>query len=178
MTPFNQAALVLAEMVPSIAKWFVSEKGATSNRMLASQIVDVAKKVTGASRAEDAVSLLQKDTGLLLQFQHSIAKLEHDLERSFIQDRMQARTRDAALIKSGYTNTRADVMVFAAAVGLVGCLSCLGFYQGHLAGEAVGIISTIAGIFGACLKDAYAFEFGSSRGSKNKDFNPLIYMPR
>jgi len=32
-----------------------------------------------------------------------------------------------------------------------------------------GIISTVAGIFGACLKDAYAFEFGSSRGSKEKD---------
>jgi hypothetical protein len=27
----------------------------------------------------------------------------------------------------------------------------------------------IAGIFGACLKDAYTFEFGSSRGSKEKD---------
>jgi hypothetical protein len=27
----------------------------------------------------------------------------------------------------------------------------------------------VAGIFGARLKDAYGFEFGSSRGSKDKD---------
>ena len=27
----------------------------------------------------------------------------------------------------------------------------------------------VSGIFGACLKDAYSFEFGSSRGSKDKD---------
>ena len=33
----------------------------------------------------------------------------------------------------------------------------------------VGIISTVAGIFGACLRDAFQFEFGSSRGSRDKD---------
>lgn len=36
-------------------------------------------------------------------------------------------------------------------------------------GEVVGIVSTIAGIFGACLRDAFQFEFGSSRGSREKD---------
>jgi hypothetical protein len=65
-------------------------------------------------------------------------------------------------------------MVIAAALGLVLCLLSLVAYQGDLPGEAVGIISTIAGIFGACLKDAYAFEFGSSRGSKNKDLAVLL----
>jgi hypothetical protein len=38
-----------------------------------------------------------------------------------------------------------------------------------LSGEVIGIVSTIAGIFGSCLKDACAFEFGSSRGSKEKE---------
>jgi hypothetical protein len=60
-------------------------------------------------------------------------------------------------------------MVFSAAFGLVMCLFSLAFYSDVLPGEAVGIISTIAGIFGSCLKDAYSFEFGSSRGSKIKD---------
>ena len=35
----------------------------------------------------------------------------------------------------------------------------LAYYQGHLLGEAVDIISTIAGIFGSCLKDTYAFAY-------------------
>jgi hypothetical protein len=43
------------------------------------------------------------------------------------------------------------------------------FFRKDIPGEAVGIISTVAGIFGACLRDAYQFEFGSSRGSKEKD---------
>jgi hypothetical protein len=60
-------------------------------------------------------------------------------------------------------------MVAAAAVGLISCLLVLVFFRKDIPGEAVGIISTVAGIFGACLRDAYQFEFGSSRGSKEKD---------
>jgi hypothetical protein len=66
-------------------------------------------------------------------------------------------------------NKRLNIMVVGAALGLICCLLMLTFYKGDLPGEVVGIISTIAGIFGACLKDAYSFEFGSSRGSKDKD---------
>lgn len=66
-------------------------------------------------------------------------------------------------------NKRLNIMVIGAAVGLVFCLLILTSYKRDLPGEVVGIISTVSGIFGACLKDAYSFEFGSSRGSKDKD---------
>lgn len=66
-------------------------------------------------------------------------------------------------------NKRLTLMVVGAAVGLAFCLIILTTYKGDLPGEVVGIISTVAGMFGACLKDAYSFEFGSSRGSKEKD---------
>lgn len=85
-------------------------------------------------------------------------------------DRASARARDTELQKAnGGHNSRADVMVIGAVVGLVSCLGVLIFFKGEIPGEVVGIVSMIAGIFGACLKDAYAFEFGSSRGSKEKD---------
>ena len=84
-------------------------------------------------------------------------------------DRQSARERDIAIAQAGRRNVRADVMVLSAAVGLVACLWTLTSYAGKIPGEAVGIISTIAGIFGSCLKDAYTFEFGSSRGSREKD---------
>ena len=70
---------------------------------------------------------------------------------------------------SGGKNTRADVMVGGAVLGLVSCLLVLVFFRQEVPGEVVGIVSTIAGIFGACLRDAFQFEFGSSRGSKEKD---------
>jgi hypothetical protein len=85
-------------------------------------------------------------------------------------DRASARARDTELQKAnGGSNRRADVMVIGAVVGLISCLAVLIFFRGDIPGEVVGIVSMIAGIFGACLKDAYAFEFGSSRGSKEKD---------
>ncbi|MDR0678506.1 MAG: hypothetical protein LBF44_03150 [Holosporaceae bacterium] len=73
------------------------------------------------------------------------------------------------LINAYSRNRRLNIMVIGAALGLVFCLLMLTSYKGDLPGEVVGIISTISGIFGACLKDAYSFEFGSSRGSKDKD---------
>ncbi|MDR2724442.1 MAG: hypothetical protein LBB25_04590 [Holosporaceae bacterium] len=66
-------------------------------------------------------------------------------------------------------NSRLNIMVIGAALGLIFCLLMLTSYRGDLPGEVIGIISTVSGIFGACLKDAYSFEFGSSRGSKDKD---------
>ena len=65
--------------------------------------------------------------------------------------------------------TRADIMVIGAVLGLIACLASLVFFRQGLPGEAVGIIATVAGVFGACLRDAFQFEFGSSRGSREKD---------
>ena len=73
------------------------------------------------------------------------------------------------IINAYNRNKRLNIMVIGAAVGLIFSLLILTSYKGDLPGEVVGIISTVSGIFGACLKDAYSFEFGSSRGSKDKD---------
>lgn len=86
-----------------------------------------------------------------------------------LADVADARARDTRLRQAGYRNTRADWMIAAAGLILIACLGTLIFLRADLPGEAVGIISTIAGIAGACLKDAFQFEFGSSRGSKDKD---------
>jgi hypothetical protein len=86
---------------------------------------------------------------------------------------MRRRGRGATRAKEpgGLNTRRADPRGGIAAAGpiLVACLGTLIFLRQDLPGEAVGIISTIAGIAGACLKDAFQFEFGSSRGSKEKD---------
>ena len=61
-------------------------------------------------------------------------------------------------------------MVLLAVVGLSLCLGVLAFFSRELPGEAVGAISTIAGVFGICLKNAYTFEFGPSKsGRKNRE---------
>ncbi len=84
-------------------------------------------------------------------------------------DQQQMASHNIGVINAYSKNKRLNLMVIGAALGLVFCLMVLTTYKGDLPGEVVGIISTVSGIFGACLKDAYSFEFGSSRGSKDKD---------
>lgn len=173
--PFLGAALTLAELVPVLTRWFAQDNATDStSQMIAARVVDVAKRITGQKDALNAAEILKQDPKLLLEFQNAVMKLDHDMERAFLGDRQSARARDIAMVQSGRYNVRADVMVICAAFGLIACLAALAVYQGNLPGEAVGIISTIAGIFGACLKDAYSFEFGSSRGSKNKEFLSIM----
>ena len=76
---------------------------------------------------------------------------------------------EIGVINAQSRNKRLNIMIACAAAGLVLCVMILASYKGSLPGEVVGIISTVSGIFGSCLKDAYSFEFGSSRGSKDKD---------
>ncbi len=172
---FIKIASSLADLVPSIAKWFgVNRSNIADQHKIAKSLIEIAKKVSGSSDPGEAVKVLQTDPKLLLRFQTEVLSLEKEIEVNYLQDIQNARARDISFINSGKYNVRADVMVLAAAAGLLACLVALAHYKSELPGEAVGIISTIAGIFGSCLKDAYSFEFGSSRGSKSKDMSAIL----
>lgn len=159
------AALGLAQFIPSIARWLAGEKA----EEVAKDVLNIANRITGVGDSPGMVRLLLDRPDLVIEFQKSVLNLEAEMELSIMRDRRDARMRDLAFINAGRNNTRADIMVVSAASGLIGCLVSLSYYSEFLPGEAVGIISTVAGIFGSCLKDAYAFEFGSSRESKMKD---------
>lgn len=157
-------AMALAQFAPSVVKWISgSDKAADA----ATTVVNIAEAVTGKG-GMDAVFAMQADPSAVLEFRAKLAAQEADLDRAYLADRADARARDIEIIKAGRNNTRADLMVAGAVVGLLGCLVSLTVFKGDLPGEAVGIISTVAGIFGACLKDAFQYEFGSSRGSAEK----------
>jgi hypothetical protein len=159
------SALAFSRFVPSITKLICGDKAES----IASKIVDVAKQISNSRTESEALKKISNDSQLLNAFQNAIIESEKEMFLAVLRDKESARSRDIAIINSGRRNKRADIMVVAAACGLIICLAVIGLYQNSLPGEAVGIISTIAGIFGSCLKDAYNFEFGSSRGSKEKD---------
>lgn len=168
------AALGLSQFVPSIARWLGGEKA----ERVAAEMVTIAKDICGEEDSTQLIKLLQENPELLINFQKAMMQLEAEMELQQLHDRQDARARDVALVTSGRGNLRADIMVICAAGGLISCLVSLAYYSDHLPGEAVGIISTIAGIFGACLKDAYAFEFGSSRESKLRDTTMAAMIER
>ncbi len=157
-------AMGLAQFAPQIVRWLSgSDKAADA----AQRVVEVAQAVTGKAGPE-AVQALQAEPGLVLQFRQAITNIEAELDKAYLADRQDARHRDVALAQAGRRNVRADVMVALDAVGLVVCLLVLAIYRRELAGEVIALISTIASIFGLCLRDAHQFEFGSSRGSQEK----------
>lgn len=175
IAPIIASAIALGELAPMISRWFGDDASSSSKtQTIATHVVDIAKKLTGSSTPQSAIDKLRDDPKALVNFQKAMMKLDRDLEASFLKDRMNARKRDMIFAHHGKSNLRADIMVISAALGLLLCLFSLALYRNLMPGEAVGIISTIAGIFGSCLKDAYAFEFGSSRGSKEKDAAVLI----
>lgn len=163
--PFFSLAAALSEFVPLIGHWIRGDQG----EQVAQKVAHIAQTVTGEKETARILNHLKGDPQALLQFQQTLLKLDQELTMADYKDRESARTRDMALANAGRSNLRADIMVVSAALGLVTCLLTITLYRTTLPGEVVGIISTIAGIFGSCLKDAYAFEFGSSRGSKLKD---------
>jgi hypothetical protein len=159
-------ALSLASFVaPKLGKWLFGDDGET----VANQVINVAQTLTGTTTPDAAKAALEANPELMVQFETAMANLDADLEKAYLADRQNARNRDIALAKQGRSNTRADLMVGAVVIGLIACIVVLGWMRDDIPGEVVGIISTVAGIFGSCLKDAFAFEFGSSRGSKEKD---------
>lgn len=160
-------ALALAQFAPSLLRYFgVGEKPVA----VAEKVIDIAKQITGTPGGPEAIEAMKQNAQLAHEFNLAVLKQDGELEQAYLADRKDARSRDVEVRRlNGGENRRADIMVAAAALGLICCLLTLIFFRKEIPGEAVGIISTIGGIFGACLRDAFQFEFGSSRGSRDKD---------
>lgn len=159
-------ALGLAQIAPSLMRFFgVGEKSVA----VADKVIEIAKTVTGAPSGEAALAALQADAAKAAEYRLAVLAADTSLEQAFLADRQDARRRDVALHQAGFHNTRADLMVLFDVIGLVACVGVLAFFRQAIPAEVVTLLSTIAGIFGLCLRDAHQFEFGSSRGSREKD---------
>lgn len=163
--PIIPIAMALAQFAPHLMRFFNAGEASTS---VAQKVADVAMTVAGAGSPEEALSSIRANAELQIQFQQRTMELDAEMERDYLVDRQDARKRDIALAAAGQRNYRADIMVAVDAIGLVACLVSLVMFRDALPAEAVTLITTIAGIFGLCLRDAHQFEFGSSRGSKER----------
>lgn len=85
-----------------------------------------------------------------------------------VADRSSARDRDATMVKAGVHNWRADLMVLAAAIA-VGFLVYMVWVDSNLNEYVKGIVTLVLGRFLGYLDNIYSFEFGTTRGSKDKD---------
>lgn len=164
--PLLPIVMGLAQFAPSVMRFFGAGQASTA---VAEQLVGVAQTITGATSPEDALQRIQGNAEAQAKFRRLVLELDADLERAYLADLQDARKRDIELRKAGQKNHRADLMVLLDVVGLVACLVVLALFREGMPGEVVGLLSSVASVFGLCLRDAHQFEFGSSRGSRDKD---------
>ena len=99
-----------------------------------------------------------------------IEKAKQDLEafKEEVKDRDSARSRDAEFIRRGAHNYRADIMVAVAAIA-VAWMVYLVWSTPTLNEYVKGIVTLVLGRFLGYLDNIYSFEFGTTRGSREKD---------
>jgi len=83
-------------------------------------------------------------------------------------DIQNARSRDLQLKQAGYRNTRADLMIVVAFVAFV-AIAWMINVNDEIKPGVLAIFNMSIGALLKMLGDAFQFEFGSSRGSKEKD---------
>lgn len=159
-------ALELAKLAAApVSRWLFGEKAGE----VAERVVDTASMLVGGGTPEEVLARYQASEELRAKLQISLATLDADLERAFLEDRANARARDVAIQAGGRRNYRADIMLAMAFAG-VAFISWLLLSYKVDGGAAIG--GFLIGVGGALVKmigDAFAFEFGSSRSSKDKE---------
>jgi len=100
----------------------------------------------------------------------SIEKARQELEtfKEESKDRDSARVRDVEFVKRGTTNARANLMFFLAVCAVVGLVWIVWTDQG-INEYVKGIFTLVLGRFLGYLDNIYSFEFGTTRGSRDKD---------
>lgn len=154
------------------------------------QVSDWISGGLGTANNPDAVlAKLQGDPTAIVRVQEILANKQIQLEqiaasreqvtltaqveelKSMLLDVQSARSRDIAYLAAGKDNKRADWMVALAVVGLIVCVTAAVIMKihGDLDTGSATLLTTFASYFGLSLRDAYSFEFGSSRSSRTKD---------
>lgn len=162
MVPFIAlAAQLVPYLLPKVAKALGGDKA----EKVAETVVGIAEAVTG-KKGQDAVEAVKANPETALAYMRAQMDQEYRLEELVVDDRKDARLRDRAFIADGKWNFRADLMV-------LGCVVSLCYIVNEIAGtqikpEVLAIFNMAVGALLKMLGDAFAYEFGSSRGSKEK----------
>lgn len=162
--PILPIALGIAELVPFILKWF---NGSDKDIDTANKVVAIAKKVAFKENPLEALEELQNRPELVVELKKVLLAQEQFFVTAEIEDRKSARTRDIEFIKADKYNFRADLLAFLAVSGLMICVYFIA-RDSTIPERAVNAIMFVAGVLAAAVRDVYSFEFGSSRGSKEK----------
>jgi hypothetical protein len=158
-------ALGLAQFAPTILRYLgVGDKSVA----VAEKVVETAQVITGAKNPADALEMIRNNQVMQMAFQEKIIEQDGQLEQAYLSDRANARARDIKFIEQGMPNARGNILAFVAIAALIGLIFALFFKQTEISSTVKDLLLMLAGALMAIVKDVYAFEFGSTRDSRNK----------
>jgi len=165
---------LVADYAPAITRFLFGERAEEAT----TKVVSTVQKITGKDvrtpeGVKEARELLQKDPELVLRMQTELAGLDAELEKAYLKDVQDARARNVELKRLGFHDTRGNILLISAYVAVIAICVFLVFgsiYSPNVVtGAAGGFLIGIGGMFARNIGSAFDFEFGSSRGSKDKD---------
>ena len=158
--------LALANFAPMLAKYFTSSDSTTTK--ITEVVSNIANSITGAKTPEEAIQMLTANTQMANDFQLKILAQSEELDKLYLLDIEDARSRDVKLAQAGQKNWRADSM-YALAVLVVISLVILIWKTPEITEYVKGIVTLVLGRFLGYLDNIYSFEYGRTRSSSLKD---------
>lgn len=160
MAPLIPLLIQAASAVPALMKFVGAGDTATK---VAEDVVAIAQQVTGVTDPELAMEQAVASREFTLRVNDQMMKWE----AMYLADIDSARKRDAALAAAGVRNTRADWMLASAYIGVAACFFAI--FGSSLGEFEKSILTLILGRMLGYIDQAFNFEFGTTRSSKQKD---------
>lgn len=172
----SSAIKIAANYLPSLA----TKLGGKRAESLAEDVVEAAIATVGLGKdatPDQVMKALEENKQAQQELQIRLAELDAKEHELIVRDRDSARAYQQAVGEEG--RKRGNYMLAGVTGGLLACVVMVAWPrpQGEPLNPAVlGLITTIAGALLKMFSDAFAFEFGSSRGSKEKDEQIRVFQ--
>ncbi|MDO8608261.1 MAG: hypothetical protein Q7R40_17130 [Phaeospirillum sp.] len=169
MSIMDDALGVLGKVAPTIATMLGGPLAGTAVMAIEQALgidptgdKDAALAAVASATPEQLLALKAEDN----RHAEAMEKLTQDRLKLGNDDRGSARSRDVEFIKAGRSNTRANVLLITAGLGIVGGIGFMVFgnVDGNTAvgGCIISVVTLLAGKFAT----AFDFEFGGSADSE------------
>lgn len=163
--------LPLISLAAQFAPGIMRAIGAGKEAEVAEKVMAVTREIVGTSDAGEAARRLEEDPELASRYSEALIAAEVETDRLYLADKQDARARDIEIRRMGGENTRGDVLAYAAVAGFFAVLGAMFFVEipdGSPRDALLILLGTLAGV----VTQLFDFEFGSSKGSKEKDRRP------